>query len=122
MKALYFVLALFMSLLLKSSRNESLTDRLSAIEPYVIHEENIEDFKERLLRAKTWSEDGTVVYTMIEGDGTRGARLFIEDSEKLYMVEKSDEETESYAVYEIDEKNKCVRFLIEFKRNFFLHD
>lgn len=46
---------------------------------------------------------------------------FIETEGKLYMVEESHEDTGSYAVYEIDGKNKCVRFLIEFKRNFMIH-
>lgn len=68
-----------MSTPLNASQNESLIDKSSVIEPYVTHEEGIEDFKKRLLRAKTWSEEdgeGKVVYTMIDGDGCFGPRLF----------------------------------------------
>lgn len=111
-----------MSTLLSAHPNEALIDRLANIDPYAIHEEDIEAFKARLSRAKTWSEEdgeGKVVYTMIEGDGTRGRRLFIEKKGKLYMVEVLHEETETYAIYEIDEKNKRVNLLIEYKSKWF---
>lgn len=35
------------------------------------------------------------------------------------MVEVSHEETETYAIYEIDEKNKRVNLLIEYKSKWF---
>ena len=111
-----------MPTLLSAHQNEALIERLTDIVPYAIHEEDIESFRARLLCAKTWSEEdgeGKVVYTMIEGDGTRGHRLFIEKKEKLYMVEVSHEETETYAIYEIDEKKKLVKLLIDFKKKWF---
>ena len=116
------ILLWIMSTLLNANQNEALIGRLSDIVPYAINEEDMESFKARLLRAKTWSEEdgeAKVVYTMIGGDGTRGPRLFIEKKGKLYMVEESHEDEESYAIYEIDEKNKNVKFLIEFKKKWF---
>lgn len=54
---------------------------------------------------------------MVEGDGTRGRRLFIEKKSRLYMVEASHEETDAYEVYEIEDQQ--VRFLIEFREEWF---
>ena len=120
MKPQTHALLLGMVALLCAGQDSVLEERLKKIAPYALHEESIEEFKTRLLCANTWSEEdgeGKVVYTMVEGDGTRGRRLFIEKESRLYMVEASHEETDAYEVYEIEDQQ--VRFLIEFREEWF---